>query len=275
MILYFAGEEAGLAGEAHSRADITLPGSQTEYLRALAATGKPVVTIIMAGRPLAIPEECQLSRAVLYSFHPGTMGGPALVNVLSGDAAPGGRLPVCMPRMSGQMPLYYACKSTGRPTSEMTLIDDIPLEAGQTSTGCTSFFLDAGYEALFPFGYGLGYTTFEYGAPVLSATEMTADGSIDISCTVTNTGKRAGSDVVQLYVRDPVASLARPLKELKAFEKITLAPGESRTVSFTLPASALAFHNAKGEAVIEAGAFQLWVDNSSACKSKPVEFRIK
>lgn len=275
VILYFAGEEAVLSGEAHSRADLTLPGSQTEYLRALAATGKPVVTVIMAGRPLAIPEECQLSQAVLYSFHPGTMGGPALTNVLSGDAAPGGRLPVCMPRMSGQMPLYYACKNTGRPTSEMTLIDDIPLEAGQTSTGCTSFFLDAGYEPLFPFGYGLGYTTFEYGVPVLSATEMAADGSIDISCTVTNTGQLAGSDVVQLYVRDPVASLARPLKELKAFEKITLAPGESRTVSFTLPASALAFHNAKGEAVVEAGVFRLWVDNSSACKSKPVEFRIK
>ncbi|MDE5642587.1 MAG: glycoside hydrolase family 3 C-terminal domain-containing protein [Muribaculaceae bacterium] len=275
VILYFAGEEAVLSGEAHSRADITLPGSQTEYLRRLAATGKPVVTVIMAGRPLAIPEECALSEAVLYSFHPGTMGGPALANILDGTVAPGGKLPVCMPRMSGQMPLYYARKNTGRPTTDMTLIDDIPLEAGQTSTGCTSFFLDAGHEALFPFGFGLSYTDFEYSRPTVSSTEMAADGSISVSCTVTNIGKTAGSDVAQLYVRDPLASLARPVKELKAFEKFSLAPGESRDIVFTLPASALAFHNSKGEPVVEPGEFHLWVDNSSQCKSEPVIFEVK
>lgn len=270
VILYFAGEEAVLSGEAHSRADISLPGAQTEYLRRLAATGKPVVTVVMAGRPLTLPEEAELSAALVYSFHPGTMGGPALANVLAGKAVPGGKLPVSMPRMVGQEPLYYARKNTGRPVEQMTLIDEIPLEAGQTSTGCTSFYLDAGYEPLFPFGYGLSYTTFDYGMPVLSASSMDTDGSVTVKVTVTNTGSVEGSDVAQLYVRDMVGSLARPLKELKAFEKFTLAPGASRDITFTLPASQLGYHDLNGQYVVEPGEFNIWVDNSSACTKSPV-----
>lgn len=275
VILYFAGEEAVLSGEAHSRADITLPGAQSEYLRRLAATGRPVVTVVMTGRPMAIPEVAQLSSAVIYSFHPGTMGGPALANVISGKVAPGGKLPVSLPTMSGQCPIYYAQKNTGRPVEQMTLIYDIPLEAGQTSTGCTSFFLDAGFKPLYPFGYGLSYTTFDYSEPVLSSTEMTRDGQITVTCRVTNTGNTAGSDVAQLYVRDLVGSLVRPVKELKDFEKFTLAPGESRDVTFTLPASALAFSDLDGNSVIEPGEFNLWVDNSSEFSKQPVKFNIK
>jgi beta-glucosidase len=275
VIIYFAGEEAVLSGEAHSRADITLPGAQSEYLRRLAATGKPVVTVVMTGRPMAIPEVSELSSALVYSFHPGTMGGPALANVLSGVVAPGGKLPVSLPTMSGQCPVYYAHKNTGRPTTEMVYIDDIPLEAGQTSTGCTSYFLDAGHEPLYPFGYGLSYTTFEYSAPTLSATEMSKDGEITVTCTVKNTGKVKGSDVAQLYVHDLVASLAQPVKVLKDFEKFTLAPGESRTLTFTLPASALAFSDLEGNPVVEAGEFDLWVDNSSNCTKEPVKFYVK
>lgn len=275
VILFFGGEEAVLSGEAHSRADISLPGAQTEYLRALKAAGKPLVTVVIAGRPITLPEEKELSDAILFMFHPGTMGGPALANVLSGRAVPGGKLPISFPRMVGQVPLYYAHKNTGRPTFEMTLIDDIPLEAGQTSTGCTSYWLDAGLDPLFPFGYGLSYTTFDYAAPVLSATEMAADGSITVSCDITNTGSVAATDVAQLYVRDTVGSLARPVKELKGFEKISLAPGETRTVTFTLAADDLAFHNLRGERVVEPGDFHLWVDNSSACAKDPITFKVK
>ncbi len=274
VILYFAGEEAVLSGEAHCRADISLPGAQTAYLRALKAAGKPIVTTVIAGRPLTLPEESGLSDALLFSFHPGTMGGPALANVISGRVAPGGKLPMSFPRMVGQVPMYYSVKNTGRPTYSMTLIDDIPLEAGQTSTGCTTYWLDAGLAPLYPFGYGLSYTTFEYSEPALASSEIAADGTLTVSCTVTNTGDRAGSDVAQLYVRDLVASLARPVKELKGFEKVTLAPGESRRLTFNIPASDLGFHNLKGEKVIEPGEFHLWVDNSSDCKKQPVKFSI-
>ncbi len=275
VILYFTGEEAVLSGEAHSRADISLPGAQTAYLEALKAAGKPIVTVVMAGRPLTLPTESRLSDALLCSFHPGTMGGAALARIIAGEVSPGGKLPVSLPRMVGQLPLYYSAKNTGRPANEITLIGDIPLEAGQTSTGCTSFFLDAGVAPLYPFGYGLSYTTFEYGAPELSASEMAADGSITVTCKVTNTGSVAASDVAQLYVRDLVGSLTRPVKELKHFEKFTLAPGESRNVTFTLTADELAFHNAKGERIIEPGKFHLWVDNSSLCEAAPVEFSIR
>lgn len=275
VILFFAGEEAVLSGEAHCRADLTLPGAQTAMLRRLAATGKPVVTVVMAGRPLVLAEESELSDALLFMFHPGTMGGPAIANLLSGKAVPGGKLPMSMPRMSGQMPLYYAVKNTSRPVGEMTLIDDIPLEAGQTSTGCTTYYLDAGYGPLYPFGYGLSYTTFEYGRPVLDTTETAADGKITVTVRVTNTGDTEASDVAQLYIRDLVASLSRPLKELKDFRKFTLAPGQSTDLTFTLPASALGFHDLDGNYKVEPGDFYLWVDNSSECKADPVKFTVK
>ena len=144
VILFFGGEEAVLSGEAHCRADISLPGDQTAMLRALKATGKPVVAVIMAGRALTIPEESRLADAVLYVFHPGTMGGPALANIISGKVNPSGRLPITMPKMVGQLPLYYAHNNTGRPAETIAYIDSLELEAGQTSTGCTSFYLDAG-----------------------------------------------------------------------------------------------------------------------------------
>lgn len=274
VILYFAGEEAVLSGEAHCRADITLPGAQKEYLAELAATAKPVVTVIMTGRPMAITDVVKNSAAVLYNFHPGTMGGPAIANVLAGKAVPGGKLPVSLPTMSGQEPMHYMQKNTGRPFEGWTRIEEIPLEAGQTSTGCTTFFLDAGHDALFPFGYGLSYTTFEYGTPRLSADSMTPAGSITVSCDITNTGSVAASDVAQLYVHDRVASLVQPLKMLKGFEKITLAPGETRTVTFTLDADNLGFHDNEANYIVEPGEFTLWVDSSSACATTPATFNI-
>ena len=274
VIIFLAGEEAVLSGEAHCRADISLPGAQTEMLRRLKATGKPIVTVVMAGRPITLPEESELSDAIIFMFHPGTMGGPALANILTGKVNPSGHLPISFPRMVGQVPIYYSVKNTGRPTTEMMLIDEIPHEAGQTSTGCTTFWLDAGLDPLYCFGYGLSYTTFEYSAPRLSAEEMTTDGEVTVSCDVTNTGKVEGADVAQLYVRDVVASLARPIKQLKGFEKITLAPGETRTVTFTLPASMLSFYDLDDKSVIEPGDFQIWVDNSSACRGKAATLRV-
>ena len=274
VILFFGGEEAVLSGEAHCRADISLPGAQSSYLAALKQTGKPVVSVIMTGRPMTIGDVVENSAAVVYLFHPGTMGGPAIANILSGKVNPSGKLPVSLPRMVGQLPLYYAHKNTGRPASGMTLINEIPREAGQTSTGCTSFFLDAGDGALFPFGYGLSYTTFEYGTPQLSSATMSADGNITVACQVTNTGKVAGQEVVQLYVRDLVGSLIRPVKELKAFRKISLMPGESQTVTFELPAAGLGYHNARAEKIIEPGEFNLWVGTD--CQSgTPVSFHIR
>ena len=259
VIVYVCGEEAVLSGEAHCRTDLTLPGAQKEMLARLKATGKPVVTVVMTGRPMDITDVVANSDAVLYCFHPGTMGGPAIANVLSGKVNPSGHLPVSLPKASAQQPLYYSHKNTGRPAEGITLIDDIPLEAGQTSTGCTSFYLDAGDGALYPFGYGLSYTDFSYGPVVLSSDRMATDGSITATCEIENTGSVKGSTVAQLYVRDMVGSLCRPVKELKGFDKIELAPGEKRTVSFTVNASDLAFHQADNTLAVEPGDFKLWI----------------
>lgn len=274
VILAFVGEEAVLSGEAHCRTDLTLPGAQSELIKALKATGKPLVMVVMVGRPLVIGPEVAASDAVIYAYHPGTMAGPGLANVLTGKANPSGHLPTVLPKASGQMPLYYARKNTGRPASGITMIDDIEREAGQTSTGCTSYFLDAGDGWAFPFGYGLSYTTFDYGRPALSASEIAADGVISVSCRVTNTGAREGAEVVQLYVRDLVGSLVRPVKELKGFEKITLKPGESRDVTFRLRAADLSFHKGDGSYVVEPGDFLLWVA-PDADAGQPVEFKIQ
>lgn len=274
VVVMFAGEEAVLSGEAHCRADLTLPGAQSEMLAELKATGKPVVLVVMSGRPLVLTQECQLADAVVLAMHGGTMAGPALANLLSGACNFSGRLPYGLPRMSGQMPLYYAHKNTGRPAEGIVLIDDIPQEAAQTSTGCTSYYLDAADGPLYPFGYGLSYTTFEYGDVRLSSTEMGTDGEIAVTCTVTNTGSVDGAEVVQMYVRDLVGSLIRPVKELKGFEKVAIAAGQSREVTFTLAADQLAFHQLDGARVVEPGKFQVWVA-PSAEDGTPVEFEVK
>lgn len=273
VVFYFTGEEAVLSGEAHSRADINLPGAQKELLRELKKAGKPIVMVVQAGRPLTIADDAELCDAVLYMFHGGTMAGPAVVNLISGKVNPSGHLPVSFPKMVGQCPIYYNHKNTGRPAEGITYIDDIELEAGQTSTGCTSFYLDAGDGPAYPFGYGLSYTTFEYGTPQLSSTELPADGMVTVTCDVTNTGNVAGSEVAQLYVRDLVGSLARPVKELKDFKKISLQPGETQQVIFTIPAKALSFTGADLKPVVEEGEFNLWVAGDSQ-SGTPVKFNI-
>jgi len=263
VIVFFAGEEALLSGEARARADINLPGAQTKLLTELKKTGKPLVLVVMAGRPHTIQKEIEMADAVLYSFHPGTMGGPALANIIFGVENPSGKLPVTFPRLVGQVPIYYAYKMTGRPAKDIQLINEIPVGAPQFSLGFTSYHLDAGDSPLFPFGFGLSYTNFNYSPVKLSATTLTRENSITANCKVSNTGKMDGYEVVQLYVRDKVASLAQPVKRLIGFEKIFLKSGESKELSFDVSANQLSFHDSKNNLIVENGEFDLWISTNS------------
>lgn len=203
------------------------------------------------------------------------MAGPALANLLTGEAVPSGKLPVCLPVMVGQMPLYYAHKNTGRPADRhMVLMDDIPVATWQTSTGCSCFHMDAGDKPLYPFGFGLSYTQFRYGEVRLSSDVMKTDGTVTVCCRVENTGTRDGDEVVQLYVRDMVGSLTRPVKELKGFKKVRLKAGESRDVHFTLHAEDLAFHLLDNRKVVEPGEFRVWVAADSD-SGNPVKLTVQ
>ncbi len=273
VVLLFVGEESQLSGEAHCRADISLPGAQSALLTALKNTGKPVVMVVMAGRPLTIGKEVSEADAVLYAFHGGTMAGPALADLIFGKAVPSGKLPVTLPRMVGQVPIYYAHKMTGRPADKMTMIDKIPVGANQTSLGNTSYHLDAGDGPLFPFGFGLSYTAFHYSGVKISKNSISQGQSITVSCEITNTGKFDAAEVAQFYVRDLVASLARPVKELKGFQKISLKAGETRTINFTLNTEQLAFYNTDMINRAEPGDFQAWISTDSQ-SGKPATFKL-
>lgn len=264
-VIVFVGEESILSGEAHSLANLDLQGAQSELIKSLSAVGKPLVTVVMAGRQLTIGKEVEASDAVLYSFHPGTMGGPAIADILFGKVNPSAKTPVTFPRMTGQLPMYYAHNNTGRPANptEM-LIDEIPVEAGQTSVGCRSFYLDAGDTPLFPFGYGLSYTTFEYSNLKLASDMLTVGGELLVTVDLKNTGRYDGVEVVQLYIQDKIGSVTRPVKELKAFRRVALKAGESTVVSFSLPVSELAFWGYDMTYGVEPGDFRLWVGTSSA-----------
>ena len=287
VVLYFGGEESILSGEARCRAHLNLPGDQSEQLRALKATGKPVVLTVMAGRPLCIADDIAAVDAVLYAFHGGTMQGPALANLIMGEVAPSGRLPITFPQAEGQIPLYYNKKNTGRPTDHPVLIDDIPVGAGQFSIGESSYWLEYGDQPLYPFGYGLTYTTFEYGPVVLSDTVLSTPDSrfpIKVSCVITNTGNREAVAVPQLYIRDLVGSLTRPVRELKGFQRVEIPAGESRMVTFTITEEDLAYwHLAKGvdlgaegkyEFSAEQGAFHVWIAPNAA-EGEPATFALK
>lgn len=274
-IVVFAGEEAILSGEAHCLSDLNLQGAQSELIAAMRQTGKKVIVVVMAGRPLTIGRDLENCDAMLYSFHPGTMGGEAIADLLSGKAVPSGKTPVTFLKTVGQAPMYYNHLNTGRPnTGTETLLMDLPLKAGQTSNGCTSYYLDSGYGPLFPFGYGLSYTTFEYSDLTLDSREYTAADTIKVKFTLKNSGEYTGTEVAQLYVRDLVGSIARPVKELKGFQRVTLNAGESKVVEFSLPVSALAFWNINNEYIVEPGDFQLWVATDSA-SGEPVGFTVR
>ena len=274
VVLAFVGEEAILSGEAHSMADLNLKGSQSELLQALRSSGKPVVAVVMAGRPLTIERDLANCDALLYSFHPGTMGGPALATLLSGEVNPSGKTPVTFLRTVGQVPLYYNHHMTGRPYNGETLLDDIGLEAGQTSLGNTSYYLDYGPDPLYPFGYGLSYTAFAYSDIALDKQAYDKSDTLKLCFTLANTGSCAGTEVAQVYIRDLVGSVTRPVKELKAFRRVSLEPGESRQISIDIPVEELAFYGLDMVKKVEPGDFQLWVAGDSA-SGEPVPFSVK
>jgi beta-glucosidase len=264
-VLLVLGEEAILSGEAHCRADITLPGAQQALLEAVAATGRPVVLVVMAGRALAMEAVLPQVHALLYAWHPGCMGGPALADLLFGRVAPSGKLPVTLPRVTGQVPIYYAHKRTGKPATPESIVhmDDIPARATQLSIGNTSFHLDVHPSPLFPFGFGLTYTGFRYEHLTLSHERMQRGDTLVVGVDLSNTGGCEATEVVQLYLNDPVASRTRPVRELKGFQRVTLAAGAHRRVHFTLTAEDLGFVGCDGRPVVEPGRFHLWVGGSS------------
>jgi beta-glucosidase len=249
VVVVAVGESADMTGEAASRASLDLPGSQLELVKAVIAIGKPTVVVLMNGRPLTINWIAENAPAILETWFAGIQAGNAIADVLFGDVNPGGKLPVTFPRTVGQVPLYYAHKNTGRPADP--------------NNKYTSKYLDIPVTPLFPFGYGLSYTRFRLTDLRVGAPNIRADGRLTVSVDVENTGKREGDEVVQLYIRDVAASVTRPVKELKGFERITLRPAEKRRVQFTLAPEQLGFYNREMRFVVEPGEFKVFVGTSS------------
>ena len=256
VVVLAIGENQAQSGEAASRSTIDIPGVQEELALELIKTGTPVVVLIMAERPLAFPELNEKASAILYAWHPGTRAGDALADILSGDYNPSGKLVMSIPVNEGQIPIYYNAKATGRPFD--------------ASDKYTSKYLDVSNRALYPFGFGLSYSSFEYGELRLDRDEISMNDSLVASVIVRNTGEFGGQEVVQLYIRDRVGSLTRPVKELKGFQKISLEAGESREISFSLSEKDLRFINGKLEYMAEAGAFEIFIGTDSETGNKTV-----
>lgn len=253
VIVCAMGEMAEMSGESSSRADISLPQVQMELLRALVATGKPVVLLNFSGRPTLMSWEAENVPAILNVWFGGSETGDAICDVLFGDKSPSGRLTMTMPKALGQIPIYYNHLNTGRPVPE----------GAKEYRKYQSNYIDVRNDPLYPFGYGLSYTTFAYSDLHLSSTSMNANGKVKASVTVTNTGSREAAEVVQLYIRDIFASVVRPVKELKGFERITLKAGESRKVEFEITPDLLKFYNSSLDFVLEPGDFDIMVGGNS------------
>jgi beta-glucosidase len=251
VIVAAVGEAAEMSGEAASRTNIEMPETQRELLEALLKTGKPVVLVLFTGRPLAITWEAQNVPAILNVWFGGSEAGDAIADVLFGDVNPSGKLSMTFPQNVGQVPIYYSHKNTGRPLT------------GPWFQKFLTNYLDVSNEPLYPFGFGLSYTQFEYSDVTLSSNEMPANGELKVTVTLTNKGAREGKEVVQLYVRDVVGSVTRPVKELKGFQKVSLKAGESREVTFTLTPNDLAFYNAELKFTTEPGEFKVLVGGNS------------
>ena len=251
VIIAAVGEAAEMSGEAASRSNIEVPEIQRELIQALVKTGKPVVLVLFTGRPLALAWEDKNVSTILNVWFGGSEAGDAIADVVFGDVNPSGKLSTTFPQNVGQVPIYYAHKNTGRPLS------------GPWFQKFQSNYLDVSNEPLYPFGFGLSYTTFSYSDIKLSSPGMNVSDSLVVSVDVTNTGSREGKEVVQLYIRDVVGTVTRPVKELKAFEKISLAAGKTKTVKFTLHQSDLSFYNADLKFVAEPGEFHVFVGGNS------------
>ena len=275
VAIVFLGEESILSGEAHSRADINLPGDQAELVRRIRETGKSVIAVIQAGRPLTLTNIVDQVDAILYAWHPGTMGGPAIAELLFGLESPSGKLPATFPRMVGQIPIYYSQKNSGKPPSwdNIAHIDSIDARAPQTSLGMAAFHLDTCFTPLFAFGHGLSYAAFDYQHIRVSSHEIHLGDTVTISAELTNNGNVSADEVVQLYVRDLVANVTRPVKELKGFRRIRIEPGETVTVDFQLHTDDLSFCGRDMQRITEPGEFHAWIGGSSETSLR-TEFRI-
>ena len=249
-VILAVGESSDMSGEASCRAFIGLPGIQEALVQAVQATGKPVVLVLMNGRPLALPWEAEHVPAILETWFLGAETGNAIADVIFGDASPSGKLPVTFPRTVGQVPIYYDHKNTGRPSSD--------------TDHFTSKYLDLPSTPQFPFGFGLSYTTYRYSDIAVQKVVLGVNDTLHVGATVANTGKRDGVEIVQLYVRDEVGSVTRPVKELKAFRRVRIAAGTSEHVSFAVPVSALAFTRLDMKYAVEPGSFKVWVGPNSA-----------
>lgn len=263
VIIACLGEPYNASGEGASRADLRLPATQRVLIQALRKAGKPIIAVIFAGRPQILTDIEPLCDAILYAWQPGTEGGNAVARLIFGDAKPSGRLAMSFPRSVGQIPVYYNCFTTGRPKGEDVL----------ENCGYNSSYRDELNAPLYPFGYGLGYTTFAYSPVKLSADRMQRGGKICASVTVTNTGKREGEETVQLYIRDMFASVVRPVKELKGFKKVALKAGETSEVSFEITEDMLAFFTAGGEFKAESGEFTVTIGGDSRSENS-AKFRL-
>jgi len=253
VVVAAMGESAEMSGESSSRSDIEIPENQRALLRALLDTGKPVVLVLFTGRPLAMQWEEDHVPAILNTWFAGSEAGLAIADVLFGDVNPSGKLTATFPRNVGQIPIYYNYKNTGR-----------PLEEGKWFQKFRSNYLDVQNTPLYPFGYGLSYTTFDYDNLVLSNSEITPGDEITVSVDVTNTGDRDGKEVIQMYLQDVVGSITRPVRELKGFKKVAIPAGETQTVSFTITSDDLKFYNIDGEFISEDGEFRVFVGPNSA-----------
>ncbi len=249
IVVAAIGEPAAWSGEASSRTDISIPETQRNLLKALKATGKPVVVVIFSGRPLTLVWEDANFDAIVEAWHGGTQAGNAVADILFGDTNPSGKLTATFPRSVGQIPIYYNHKNTGRPASP--------------NNKFSSKYIDSPNEPLYPFGYGLSYSTFEYGDIKLSKSALKGEETLTVTVSVKNTGKYKGEEVVQLYISDPVASVSRAVKELKGFQKVAIAPGESKEVKFTVSTDALKFYNSKLEYIWESGDFEVQIGGNS------------
>jgi beta-glucosidase len=259
VVVAVLGEAFGMTGEAASRSDIGLLNNQMSLLQALKKTGKPIVLVLMNGRPLTLPWEDKNLDGILEAWFGGTMAGPALADVLLGDADPSGKITMTFPRSVGQIPIYYNHENTGR-----------PFDPNQKYT---SKYLDMDNSPLYPFGYGLTYTSFNYSDISLSSSALKMSGKMTAAVNITNTGTRKGKETVQLYIRDMVGSISRPVKELKGFQQITLAPGDTKKVSFTLSVNDLKFYNSDLKFAAEPGNFKVFIGTNSQ-DVKEADFRL-
>ncbi len=263
VVVAALGESAEMTGESSSRSNIEIPSSQEDLLKALVKTGKPLVLVLFTGRPLALKWENENVPAILNVWFGGTEAGSAIADVLFGDVNPSGKLSTTFPQNVGQVPIYYNHKNTGR-----------PLDEGKWFQKFRSNYLDVSNDPVYPFGYGLSYTTFSYSDIKLSNTTLKQNRKITATITVTNTGKVDGKEVVELYTREMVGSITRPVKELKGFQKIDLKAGESKNVSFTISADDLKFYNGDLKYVAEPGDFKVFIGGNSR-DVKEADFKLQ